>query len=538
MVESPAKRLRDAAITGAIMGSGPPKVRDPSEVIDNEVTIQLSTTNVNHQAPETTPDTPKQIELVKSNLRKELDDDFKRRQEITEKARCSSVPMCTTNLGESSDKLQSSQHVPVDATKDQHVPADANTTNNRTECETQSSQTSNDLSHIFTALGSLTDQLKEVITNTQNIPLMLQSITTLQTKMADVSGRVLCNEENLTKLDHRTTSLSSKLNPLVKQMEENNNNILRNEEAILKLQQQLSSNIQAEKEREIVFDESMITNCIENSLSAGISEVERNLAEKIDNRLETVTSRLTTVENTTTVHSSTSTTVYADLRAEMKEMRSNFMKLDESISRRIKDLESLPPPTKPTPTQQPPKPPPKTVLDHDVVIIGDSNTTPIDMRMIGKGVARKRFTQYTIPQIRSFYKNIDIKKQPKKIVLHVGTNDIAAQGEPVEVIADMRNLIEETQTIFTDARIFISSIFNRKDKTDPLNESINNINTVLAGICDATPGLTLIDNSNIHHRHMFDEKHLDENGHHIFVWNIRHNVFGEVPTCEEDDDEL
>ena len=90
-------------------------------------------------------------------------------------------------------------------------------------------------------------------------------------------------------------------------------------------------------------------------------------------------------------------------------------------------------------------------------------------------------------------------------------------------------MFDETRRRFPEARVFVSSIFNRKSKTDKLNNPIKKMNSILENICDTTPRMTLLDNSNIGHDNMYDPKHIDDVGLDIFLWNIRHTILGEVP---------
>ena len=55
------------------------------------------------------------------------------------------------------------------------------------------------------------------------------------------------------------------------------------------------------------------------------------------------------------------------------------------------------------------------------------------------------------------------------------------------------------------------------------------MNSILEEICDKTPKMTLVDNSNIRHDDMYDPKHVNDYGFDTFLWNILHTVLGEVP---------
>jgi hypothetical protein len=167
-------------------------------------------------------------------------------------------------------------------------------------------------------------------------------------------------------------------------------------------------------------------------------------------------------------------------------------------------------------------------LDHDVVIIGDSNTKNIDMKTVGRGTSRKRFTCYTIPQTINFINTANIITPPKKIVLHLGTNHVKNVETTIEQLQlEFDELIALAQTRFPTARIYISSVFCRMRKEDVQNKVIKMLNNYLSEFCDKTPGFTLVDNSNIHHKDMKDPLHVNSTGFHTFICNLRVTVFGE-----------
>ena len=166
-------------------------------------------------------------------------------------------------------------------------------------------------------------------------------------------------------------------------------------------------------------------------------------------------------------------------------------------------------------------------LEHDVVLIGDSNTKNIDMDLIGRGTSRKRFTCYTIPEAKQFLNTANIIRQPKKVVLHLGTNDVKV-GPSIDHLRDEYNeLIVLARSKFPDARIYVSSVFCRMRKDDKLNDLINMLNDFLEEYCDRTPMFTLVNNSNIHHRDMRDPLHVNATGFYTFLCNLRVTVFGE-----------
>ena len=129
--------------------------------------------------------------------------------------------------------------------------------------------------------------------------------------------------------------------------------------------------------------------------------------------------------------------------------------------------------------------------------------------------------------IKEFVNTATIKHQPKRVMIHVGTNDVEGESDEQQLKKDFADLIKLLRKAFPTARIFFSSIFVRKKREDPLNKVINNLNIDLEAFCDKTPKFTWLDNSDISHKDMADIKHLNPSGLHAFVCNIWKTVFGE-----------
>ena len=109
----------------------------------------------------------------------------------------------------------------------------------------------------------------------------------------------------------------------------------------------------------------------------------------------------------------------------------------------------------------------------------------------------------------------------------MGTNDVV--NDPEETVRKgFEELIKLARNKFPEARIYMSSIFGRQRKNDNLNQPINALNLFLEELCDRTPLMTLMDNSNIWHKHMRDPRHVNATGFYIFLTNIRLIVFGET----------
>ena len=151
------------------------------------------------------------------------------------------------------------------------------------------------------------------------------------------------------------------------------------------------------------------------------------------------------------------------------------------------------------------------------------------MAYIGRGTSRKRFTCYTIPHAINFINTAHIVTPPKKIVLHLGTNDVKMGNDIDQLRASYDELIKTTRSTFPSARIYVSSVFCRMLKDDELNGTIRELNKYLNHYCDITPLFTIVNNSNIVHKDMKDPLHVNATGFHTFLCNLRVTVFEEKP---------
>ena len=385
-----------------------------------------------------------------------------------------------------------------------------------------------DVSLLYQELGKLTESIKEVMHNTAAIPGMQTSIATLQvelkTQMTDLQSRVLINEEEILKLREEVSInsayITQTIKPLVKQINRSKifDTVIENSGRIMNLETLEDQNVTLKYE----LDEAEIESAIDSALSAKFQDIDQKIAEVSNADISTEFTR---------VQQETSSKLHK-LSSDIE----NIVTLDAELLGRITALEKLSKSAKPPPPPcaKPPDKPTPTILEHDFVILGDSNTTTINMKEIAHEYKRRRFTCYTIPAAIDFVKSAVVNKQPRKVLLHVGTNDIvSADGNVDHLTRHYRTLFDETRKKFPNARIYVSSVFTRKSKTDKLNKPIKDVNSFLEDICDTTAKMTLIDNSNIGFQDMFDPKHIDNIGLEKFLWNIRHTVLGEVPQPHE-----
>ena len=158
------------------------------------------------------------------------------------------------------------------------------------------------------------------------------------------------------------------------------------------------------------------------------------------------------------------------------------------------------------------------------MILGDSNTTAIDMRRLGKGTGmRKQVTCYHAKEVTNFIKKATLVNNPEKVVVHVGTNDIVHyNGNGEMVLEDVKEAVQEIRTRLPETQIYVSSIFGRKQVNDTLMKPIREVNLTLEQLCNE-PSMTFINNDNV--KNMYDEKHVDTVGFRVFLQNLRETVF-------------
>jgi hypothetical protein len=395
------------------------------------------------------------------------------------------------------------------------------------------------MAKLFEMVGELTEQVKQCVGITNQLSPTVQLVEKLEKKINEdvtkLNNRMLIveheNKNNKTELK----KLVAQLKPISSTYDSVQEAIRKNEERAEKLQNELKERMEAT----LIFDPSTIHEEAQKILDAGLTKYD----EQLTNQLAVMEAGMSAKQRPLITSA-----IVRDLIAEGTP---NITPLIEKISKIENELEvrrNVNPVIKLeeriTKLEQATTPPPKTpdnppentiqikrpVFNHDVIIIGDSNTTNIDMGKLGKNTKRRRFTKYTINDAMNFIDTTEVINAPKKVMLHVGTNDIVtANGDTDVVIAEMKELIRSATTKFPTSRIILSSIFNRKDPNDKLNTSIKSINDSLEHICDATPLLTFLNNGNISHKEMTDGKHVDPRGFHIFVSNIRYILFGEPP---------
>lgn len=400
-----------------------------------------------------------------------------------------------------------------------------------TEGKSESALNPSDTNTLFEMMGALTEKIKDISTATSLIPTLQSDIKDMATQIsslkadlgnqvANLNGRVLSVEEDIESLKKTITTNNSYVNtrvkPVIKKLEKDDllgclstnvvNKISANEAAILELQSK-------------IVDLNALES-LNKTVSYGLSDTE----------IESVARYVHDLNKNEETGSNNTENRFEKLDNEMQTLRHTVEQLQRNNTTPTTNNRNTGNSSTTRPKQQPTRgqkaPDVNKTLDYDTIIIGDSNTKRLDMLTLGRGT-RKRYTCYTIPHIKDFVNTATIKRQPNKVMIHVGTNDVERESDEQQLKRDFVDLIHLLRKVFPNARIFFSSIFVRREKEDPLNKVINNLNVELEAFCDVTPKFTLLDNSDISHMDMADTKHLNPTGLHAFVCNIWKVVFGE-----------
>ena len=400
-----------------------------------------------------------------------------------------------------------------------------------------------DLNKLMEMIGDITESTKSITIKTDLIPNLQTEISALSTEMkgikadltekvADLSARVLVNEQSIKSLQddvkNEKSYVKSHVRPIVKKLEnglldclskETVQKINHNEKAIAELKATLNTTKESlEKTANYNLSELDIQSIgdyiltLENaessttsSLKSSLSKAEETIASLKHAEKETG-GRIRSLEEKLEKISNAHININNKATGSQNNNNNNSQRKSQVNNRNA--------------------PAANETLEADTIIIGDSNTKKLDMASLGRGT-RKRYTCYTIPHITNFLRTATIKKQPKKVLIHVGTNDVEQEDDEEKLKRGFSELIKLLRKEFPSARIIFSSIFVRREKEDPLNDMIQILNHDLEQFCDITPLFTYMDNSDITHRDMADTKHVNPTGLHAFLCNIWKVVFGE-----------
>ena len=129
---------------------------------------------------------------------------------------------------------------------------------------------------------------------------------------------------------------------------------------------------------------------------------------------------------------------------------------------------------------------------------------------------------------KRYLRDATIVKHPKRVLLHVGTNDIDICDE-VELISKFKDTILNIRSKMPNTKIYVSQIFTRRRPDDPINKLTCIVNEEISLFCEEKIRVATFSNSNITCNQFYDNKHIDTGGLYIFLCNIRFALFGKMP---------
>ena len=153
-----------------------------------------------------------------------------------------------------------------------------------------------------------------------------------------------------------------------------------------------------------------------------------------------------------------------------------------------------------------------------VVVAGDSIVKFVkgwELSNAERNVSVKSFS--TLNDMSDFLKPTG-RKQPKKLIIHAGTNDLR-RSNPKEVAGRIVELAENFKKVCKHSEVVISSLVIRCDGED-VAEKINQANSILKSNC-VKSNLASLDNSYINRSHLNSRGlHLNRNGTSVLQANI------------------
>ncbi len=167
------------------------------------------------------------------------------------------------------------------------------------------------------------------------------------------------------------------------------------------------------------------------------------------------------------------------------------------------------------------------VVTADTLILMDSNGKHIDTERIQKNETFQSFRCYTFHDVDRFFQEATFQVNPTRLVLHVMTNDVEAATKD-ELIAKFKETLNIARRTLPESKFYVSLVLTRK-KDDPLNETIVELNKGLVAVCENNLRTQYMNHASITTDYIYDDKHFDSGGLFIFLANLRFALFGLMP---------
>ena len=173
-------------------------------------------------------------------------------------------------------------------------------------------------------------------------------------------------------------------------------------------------------------------------------------------------------------------------------------------------------------------------VDHDFLIVGDSNTYPIKEGIMKHGMSAAKMTTYRIEQATEAIEKLNVKRIPEKLFFHLGTNHISSFENQENDIEDIKqkfeSLFKAIDKKFPDADVHLSEVLIRREQN--VEKDVKTINAFLKDTCSRHKNYRLVKHSfsiDSPRYHLRDKRHLSRSGFTRFLANIRWQVLGLTP---------
>lgn len=158
-----------------------------------------------------------------------------------------------------------------------------------------------------------------------------------------------------------------------------------------------------------------------------------------------------------------------------------------------------------------------------IIILIDSNGKYIDTTRLSRDRHARKLWCPTITATMKTITDSNLNR-PSHIIIHVGTNDIE-QSSVDSCASQFQALIEATSQKYPSSKILISSLLKRRDATDHRRSDLN---SRLGLICSPFPNVHLVNNENIPHDYLHDNKHLKKRKIGALVTNLKDVMFNRI----------
>lgn len=235
---------------------------------------------------------------------------------------------------------------------------------------------------------------------------------------------------------------------------------------------------------------------------------------------ETIAVELKKMQDSFSNHVSQQERAHALIREELRELNSA-----SQISAAAPAPMVHPPVSEPTKRPIIARPSPDTVdyvFNSEVIFVHDSNGEKVRADILHHRTSVQKVLAYTVPEAIEIFSRATFASVPRKIMLHIITNDVEIATNATQIEGKFTELLELLRVRCPDSEIFFSSVLPRRD----LTKRPHQMNLILERIAASRPGCHMIVHNNISAEMLSDKKHLNKTGFFLFLANIRFVMFG------------